>query len=71
MSRFRASGYDGKLNAESFVWSHMKKNGVSKKPPKQNESLRKRVEEDLLKINANPALVRSSLHADRVACAAG
>ena len=38
------------LNPDEFVWSHMKNNGVSKKPLKQNESLRKRVEEDLVKL---------------------
>jgi hypothetical protein len=37
---------------------------------KQNESLRKRVEEDLLKINANSALVRSFFRAESVAYAA-
>jgi hypothetical protein len=44
----------------------MKKNGVSKKPLKQNESLLKRVEEDLTKIKANPALVRSFFGAKSV-----
>ena len=47
------------LNPDEFVWSHMKTNGVSKKPLKQNESLRKRIEEDLMKINENLALIRS------------
>jgi transposase len=58
------------LNPDEFVWSHMKKNGVSKKPLKQNESLRKRVEQDLQNIEANPALVRSFFHAQSVAYAA-
>ncbi len=47
------------LNPDEFVWSHMKNNGVSKKPLKQNESLRKRVEEDLRNLHGNPELVRS------------
>ena len=47
------------LNPDEFVWSHMKTNGVSKKPLKQNESLRDRVEEDLLRIKADPGLVCS------------
>ena len=34
------------LNPDELVWRHMKNNGVSKKPLKQNESLRKRGEED-------------------------
>lgn len=65
----RLPSYAPDLNPDEFVWSHMKKNGVSKKPLKQNESLRKRVEEDLLKINANPALVRSFFRAESVAYA--
>ena len=48
----RLPTYAPDLNPDEFVWSHMKKNGVSKKPLKQNESLRDRVEEDLLKIKA-------------------
>jgi transposase len=47
------------LNPDEFVWSHMKNNGVSKKPLKQNESLRKRIEEDLVTIHGNVELVRS------------
>ena len=51
--------YAPDLNPDEFVWSHMKTNGVSKKPLKKNESLKDRIEEDLLKIHRNPALVRS------------
>jgi transposase len=51
--------YAPDLNPDEFVWSHMKTNGVSKKPLKKNESLRDRVEEDLNKIKGNPSLVRS------------
>src|SRR5271169_1423796 len=47
------------LNPDEFVWSYMKTNGVSKKPLKKNESLKDRIEEDLLQIHQNPALVRS------------
>src|SRR5215510_9941699 len=38
--------YAPDLNPDEFVWSHMKGNGVSKKPLKKNESLRERVEQD-------------------------
>jgi len=55
----RLPAYAPDLNPDEFVWSHMKKNGVSKKPLKQNEALRDRVEEDLLKIKADRAMVRS------------
>jgi transposase len=61
--------YTPDLNPDEFVWSHMKTNGVSKKPLKKNESLKDRIEEDLLKIQRNPALVRSFFCADSVAYA--
>jgi len=51
--------YSPDLNPDEFVWSHMKKNGVSKKPLKKNESLRERVEADLVTIYNNRELVRS------------
>jgi transposase len=62
----RLPAYAPDLNPDEFVWSHMKNNGVSKKPLKQNESLRDRVEEDLLKIKANRKLVRSFFGAPSV-----
>lgn len=54
------------LNPDEFVWGHMKNNGVSKKPLKQNESLRKRVEEDLRNLHGNAQLVRSFFGAETV-----
>ena len=65
----RLPTYAPDLNPDEFVWSHMKTNGVSKKPLKQNESLRDRVEEDLLKIQGNRELVRSFFKAPSVAYA--
>lgn len=61
--------YAPDLNPDEFVWSHMKTNGVSKKPLKKNESLKERIEEDLLNIQKNPALVRSFFCAESVAYA--
>jgi len=58
--------YAPDLNPDEFVWSHMKTNGVSKKPLKKNESLKDRIEEDLQKIHKNPALVRSFFCAESV-----
>jgi transposase len=66
----RLPTYAPDLNPDEFVWSHMKTNGVSKKPLKQNESLRQRVEEDLVKIQDNRPLVRSFFGAKTVAYAA-
>ena len=62
--------YAPDLNPEEFVWSYMKGTGVSKKPLKQNESMRQRVETDLAKIQGNRSLVRSFFHAESVAYAA-
>lgn len=61
--------YSPDLNPDEYVWSHMKANGVSKQPLAKNESLRKRVEADLRKINKDPALVRSFFGATNVAYA--
>ena len=66
----RLPTYAPDLNPDEFVWSHMKTNGVSKKPLKQNEALRNRVEDDLLAIHTNPGLVRSFFRAPSVAYAA-
>ena len=65
----RLPTYAPDLNPDEFVWSHMKTNGVSKKPLLQNESLRNRVEEDLLKIKADRGLVCSFFRAPSVAYA--
>lgn len=66
----RLPTYAPDLNPDEFVWSHMKNNGVSKRPLKKNESLRERVEEDLLQIHADPDLVCSFFKAPSVAYAA-
>jgi len=58
--------YAPDLNPDEFVWSHMKTNGVSKKPLKQNESLQKRIEEDLNALKGNRKLVRSFFCAESV-----
>jgi len=58
--------YAPDLNPDEFVWSHMKTNGVSKKPLKQNESLQKRIEEDLKALQKNRKLVRSFFCAESV-----
>jgi len=61
--------YAPDLNPDEFVWSYMKTNGVSKKPLKQNESLRERVENDLRTIQSNRKLVCSFFCAESVAYA--
>jgi transposase len=58
--------YAPDLNPDEFVWQHAKTNGVSKRPLKQNESLKERVKADLAAIKANPKLIRSFFHAPSV-----
>lgn len=59
-------GYAPELNPDEFVWNHLERQGVSKKPLRQDESLRSRVEADLAAIDASPALVRSFFRAPSV-----
>jgi len=58
--------YAPDLNPDEFVWSHMKNNGVSKKPLKTNESLQSRVDHDLNSLKENPELVKSFFGATSV-----
>jgi transposase len=60
-------GYAPELNPDEFVWNHLKKEGVSKKPLRRDESLRRRVHNDLAAIGSRPALVRSFFRAPSVA----
>lgn len=60
-------GYAPELNPDEFVWNHLKRQGVSKKPLRKGESLRSRVQADLDGIRARPALVRSFFRAPSVA----
>ena len=62
-------GYAPELNPDEFVWNHLKHEGVSKKPLRQGESLRARVQADLERIRRRPALVRSFFRAPSVAYA--
>jgi len=60
-------GYAPELNPDEFVWNYLKREGVSKKPLRRDESLRSRVEEDLAKIGSSRKLVRSFFCAPSVA----
>ena len=62
--------YAPDLNPDEFVWQHAKTNGAAKRPLRKNESLRKRVENDLVEIGKNKKLVRSFFKADSVSYAA-
>ena len=61
--------YAPDLNPDEFVWAYAKANGVSKKPLRQNESLRERVAWDLEAIRRDKRLVRSFFCAESVAYA--
>ena len=58
--------YAPDLNPDEFVWNYMKTTGVSKKPLKKNESLRARVEQDLINISQDAILVASFFLAESV-----
>ena len=58
--------YAPDLNPDEFVWGYAKTNGVSKKPLRQNESLKERVASDLEAIKQNKRLVKSFFCADSV-----
>ena len=60
-------GYAPELNPDEFVWNYLKRQGVSKKPLRKDESLRRRVQADLDAIKVRPALIRSFFHAPSVA----
>lgn len=60
-------GYAPELNPDEFVWNYLKRQGVSKQPLRQDESLRHRVHADLIDIQSRPALVRSFFKAPSVA----
>jgi transposase len=60
-------GYSPDLNPDESVWAHIKTHGLSKRPLRENESLRDRVDSDLAAIQRRPALVRSFFRAPSVA----
>jgi transposase len=58
--------YAPDLNPDEFVWNYLKGTGVARKPLRKGESLRRRVEADLTKLKAKPALLRSFFMAESV-----
>jgi transposase len=62
--------YAPDLNPDEFVWHYVKRNGLSKKPLRRNESLRERVEADLAQVKKDPPLLRSLFRAKSVVYAA-
>lgn len=62
--------YAPDLNPDEFVWSHVRRTGLSKTPLRVGESLKARVVADLAGIKRRPALVRSFFGGPTVAYAA-
>lgn len=62
--------YAPDLNPDEFVWSHVRRTGLSKKPLRVGESLKARVIADMDSIKRRPALVRSFFGGATVAYAA-
>jgi hypothetical protein len=60
-------GYAPELNPDAPVWSPMKRIGVTRKPLRQGEKLRNKVEAKLEALKRAPALVRSFFRAPSVA----
>ena len=63
--------YAPDLNPDEFVWKHLKDNGIRKLPLCQNESLKKRIEYDLLKIAQSKLIIKSFFKAKSVAYSSG
>jgi len=61
--------YAPDLNPDEFAWNHLKQNGTSKKPLRQNEALRERLDHDLAAIKKDRRLVRSFFRAPSVSYA--
>jgi len=60
-------GYAPDLNPDELVWSHVKRTGVARRPLRQGEKLRERIEQQLVKLHQLPRLVRSFFLAPSVA----
>jgi transposase len=60
-------GYAPDLNPDELVWSHVKRTGTARRPLRQGETLREKIEEQLAKIQKLPSLIRSFFKTPSVA----
>jgi transposase len=60
-------GYAPDLNPDELVWSHVKRTGTARRPLQKGEILREKIEQQLLKLQQMPHLVRSFFRAPSVA----
>lgn len=58
--------YAPDTNPDEFVWSHLKTNGLARRPLRQGERLTERVHRHLTDMQSNPKLVRSFFRAPSV-----
>ncbi len=59
-------GYAPDLNPDELVWSHVKRTGAARCPLRAGETLREKIEEQLLLLKSMPSLVRSFFRAPSV-----
>jgi transposase len=52
-------GYAPDLNPDELVWSHVKRTGTARRPLQAGEKLRDKIEDQLVKLQQMPGLVRS------------
>jgi transposase len=60
-------GYAPDLNPDEQVWSHVKRTGVARTPPRRGERLRDKIEAQLAELKTIPRLIRSFFKATSVA----
>lgn len=60
-------GYAPDLNPDELVWSHVKRTGAARRPLRAGETLRDKIEEQLVQLKRTPDLVRSFFLAPSVA----
>jgi len=60
-------GYAPELNPDELVWSHVKRTGTARRPLQKGEKLRAKIEEQLVRIQKLPSLIRSFFKAPSVA----
>jgi transposase len=60
-------GYAPDLNPDELVWSHVKRTGAARRPLRAGETLREKIEEQLVLLKRMPGLVRSFFRAPSVA----
>ena len=60
-------GYAPDLNPDELVWSHVKRTGATRRPLRAGETLREKIEAQLIHLKRMPDLLRSFFHAPSVA----